>query len=97
MSQIAEERLSPKVAVEKAFEHFKLLFSGQGVRHLLLEGIRFDEGRECWEVTVGFDIGRERKVGGQLAFLNEEREPIREFRVIRINAVDGSFIELDHE
>ena len=96
MSQVKEQRLSPKQAVDEAFKHFKELYVGQGLKNLLLEGVRYDDVRDLWEVTIGFDIGREKVAGGQLSFLENKREPIREFRIVRLKADDGTFMELDH-
>lgn len=97
MSAVTQRNLSPKEAVTKAFEHFKELYADRTLRHLLLEGVRYEEQTNQWEVTIGFDIGREKTAGGQLSFLDSKREPIREFRVVRLKADDGTFMELDHE
>ncbi|MET4101516.1 hypothetical protein ABIE58_000937 [Roseovarius sp. MBR-78] len=96
MAQVKEKKLSPKQAVDEAFRHFKELYECDILSHLLLEGLRYDETRNLWEVTIGFDIGREKIVGGPLSFAEKKLEPIREFRVIRLNAEDGAFIGLDH-
>jgi len=96
MAQVKEQKLSPKQAVDEAFRHFKELYADRSLRHLLLEGIRYDEVRDIWEVTIGFDIGREKTAAGQLSFLENKREPIREFRIVRLKADDGTFMELDH-
>lgn len=96
MTQVGDKRLSPKEAVDAAFKHFKDLFGGRHFNHLLLEGVKFDDTKDVWEITFGFDIGREKRASGQLSIFGDEREPIREFRVIRLRAHDGAFLELDH-
>ncbi|KIN79135.1 hypothetical protein [Sulfitobacter mediterraneus] len=95
MGQLAEKRLSAKQAVEAAFEHFNELYGSQKLRNLLLEGIRYDELLNSWDVTIGFDIGREKI--GQLNLLEKNWEPVREFRIVKLRADNGEFLELDHE
>ncbi|TCO71239.1 hypothetical protein [Rhodovulum euryhalinum] len=96
MQKTAERKLSPKEAVDAAFTFFRDLYSERNLHHLLLEGVRYDEQDNCWVVTIGFDIGREKTAGGELYFLQKSREPIREFRVVRLKADDGTFLALEN-
>lgn len=90
-------KLTPKEAVQKAYEYFDDLMGGRThLNHRLLEGVRFDEHEETWDVTIGFDIGREKTAGAKIDFLRSEREPIREFRLVKVKADDGSFISMDN-
>ncbi|MBN2760161.1 MAG: hypothetical protein JXQ79_06655 [Rhodobacteraceae bacterium] len=90
-------KITPKEAVQKAYEYFDDLMEGRAhLNHRLLEGVRFDEHEKTWDVTIGFDIGREKKTGAQIDFLRSEREPIREFRLVKVKADDGSFISMDN-
>ena len=88
-------RITPKDAVQRAYEYFDDFYQDCRVKHRLLEGVRYDEQDNAWVVTIGFDLGRESRVGLPSLF-DDKREPIREFRIIRLRADDGSFVELDH-
>ena len=89
-------KLSPKEAVTAAFEYFQDLYPQKQFMHLLLEGIKYNPRGNLWEVTIGFDLGREYKVSNQLEFAGKKIEPIREFRVIRLEDGNGEFMELTH-
>ncbi len=89
-------KLTPKEAVHKAYEYFDELMEGRGtLNHRLLEGIKYDEADAVWLVTIGFDTGRERRSGSDLSFFESQREPIREFRVVKLRGVDGSFVSME--
>ena len=89
-----KRELSPKEAVDAAFQWFSDLYPKKEFKHVLLEGIKYDEHCKLWEVTIGFDLGRNTTVANQLDFLGKKTEPIREFRVVRLKADDGKFIGL---
>ncbi len=95
----AQKEFNAKAAIEAAFAVFHDFFSvksgSQPIRNPLLEGIEYLEDDHQWMVTIGFDIGRNKKTGGQLAFFNETTEPIRETRRIFLDANDGHFIRMD--
>lgn len=95
MGTNVKERLSPKEAVDAAFEHFRELYAERQFKHLLLEGISFNSLYDSWDVTIGFDIGRKKTSGGQMSLFGGEQEPLREFRLLRVGANDGAFLGME--
>ena len=91
-----ERKLSPRQAVDTAFEQISGLFPKKVLNRLLLEELRYEEKRNLWEVTIGFDVEPKKQAHKQFPFLNvsDSNELIREFRVIRLKADDGKFVEL---
>jgi len=101
MVQVAERKLTPKEAVEKALEYFSDLYGERNLSHVRFEGIRYDEASNQWEVTVGYDRpeGPRSQIEStieQLALGLSSKELVREFRVVRLKADDGTFMELEH-
>lgn len=84
--------LEAREIISKAFDHFRSFYADQRLRNILLEGL--EPGDDTWDVVIGYDIGRERKKGGQLTFLDQTVEPIRENRTITVRASDGAFVRM---
>jgi len=95
----AQKEFKAKDAIEAAFAVFHDFYSvetgSQPIRNPLLEGIEYLEDDHQWMVTIGFDIGRNKKTGSQMALFNQTTEPIRETRRIYLNANDGTFLRMD--
>ena len=54
-----------------------------------------------WEVTIGFNVETEKNALNlkQFKFLKvgDNSDSVREFRVVRLKADDGEFVELDNK
>ena len=90
------QRLTAKQAVEAAFRHFDELVRAASVdkmRHILLDGLDYDEASNTWAVTIGFDVGRSRteEKGAFISAFGAEQahEPIREAREFTLDGTSG--------
>lgn len=94
VAEAVESGLTAKDAIAAGFALFRDFYSGEDIRNVLLEGLEFDQARNEWDVSIGFDLGRKKTKGSQLSFLEETQEPIREIRTIRIKGDDGAFVRM---
>ena len=87
-----------KSAVQAARKHADELFADQALQNLLLEEVIFEEDRQLWLITLGYDLPRKvikRKDGwavmirGNESEIEEKQE--RVYKRFKINAEDGSF------
>ena len=97
----AERKLSPRQAVDTAFGHISGLYPKETLNRLLLEGLRYEEKRNLWEVTIGFNVETEKHALNLKQFpfvkVSDNNDSVREFRVVRLKADDGEFVELDNK
>jgi len=91
--QTAQNGLNAKNAIEIAFSQFREFFEGTSYRNLLLEGVEFFDDDQEWVVSIGFDIGRQKKTGSKFALFEETTEPLREIRRIVLGA-GGQFLRM---
>jgi len=85
------------LAVRKALEAVKNLFSGQELPNLALEEVEFDEERKEWVVAVGYDSPRiiRKSEGSPLFPSTTTTEQVeRVYKQVRINADTGAFVSL---
>jgi hypothetical protein len=98
MSLAGAKVLKPKQAIAKALEFFNDFFSDQGIKNVLLEELEFDDVSGNWNVTIGFDIGREsiRKPGTNALsmFGQQEVTPLREARRFEITDRGGDLVRM---
>lgn len=90
--------LSPKQAIEAGFKLFNEFFQGSRKMHVLLEGLELDDYSKNWLVTIGFDTGRSKDSGNDLSVIGigqKTTEPLREFRILHINAETGEFVKME--
>ncbi len=87
-----------KEAVKIARDFATELYQDEEVSNIGLEEVNFDETTQQWAVTIGFDTNRKKvsrpnKPLSIIGNLNNEvsEEPIRAYKVIRLDAVDGEF------
>ena len=96
-----ERKLSPRQAVDTAFEQISGLYPKETLNRLLLEGLRYEEKRNLWEVTIGFNVETEKHALNLKQFpfvkVGDNSDSVREFRVVRLKADDGEFVELDNK
>lgn len=90
-----------KDAIRVAFEQFDELFGRVDPRNVLLEALRFEEGKlgesPRWHVTIGFEAGRNReRPGNRLVGTTATMEPVREFRTF-ILTPSGDLIGMSNE
>ena len=84
-------KIDAKGAVTAARKIFDEFFNDAQKRNVLLEGVEYLDDEGCWLVTIGFDVGREKKTGSQFGFGSITYEPVREIREIKIG-LDGGFL-----
>ena len=96
MSEVARSELDAKRAIRLAFDNFSEFFefSPNKPKNVLLEGVEYNADIDEWDISIGFDIGRERTTSPQLSFLQSTREPLREVRVITLRGADGAFVRM---
>lgn len=92
--------LDVKSAVKAAREHAKNLFEEGQLSNLLLEEVEFDDSKQTWLVTLGYDstsvIKREatQKTYNFLNRVEKEVEQQREYKIFHIKADDGELISM---
>jgi len=89
--------ISVKEAVTKAFEYAHDFYKPQEIPELMLEEVELDEEKKNWLVTLGYKSPRviQKQTSGLGAFpATTEKESIREYKIFRIDALDGHFISL---
>ncbi len=87
-----------KEAVKIARDFATELYQDEEVSNIGLEEVNFDETTQQWAVTIGFDTNRKKvsrpnKPLSIIGNLNNEisEEPIRAYKVIRLDAEKGEF------
>lgn len=87
--------LSVKEVVSKAIGHVQELFAHENISHLGLEEIDYDSDNRVWIVTVGFSRPWDFPKAGNLALLvNQDVQPHRSFKIIRISDTDGEVLSV---
>tara|TARA_R110002124_G_scaffold249070_1_gene414187 strand:+ start:243 stop:548 length:306 start_codon:yes stop_codon:yes gene_type:complete len=98
MSIAAAKGLNADDAIRLAKQYFDQFFGESNARNVLLEGLEFDEDRDAWLITIGFDVGREKyrspSVNALAMFEQKEFEPIRETRQFLISDSDKALISM---
>ncbi len=87
--------ITVKEAVKMAREHAKELYEGEHLKNLGLEEAVFDDNRNEWLVTLGYDSYRikRRKKSISIALASDtEEETLREYKIFRINSENGSLL-----
>jgi len=93
MEDATKPKLSAKEAVKAAFKAFDEFYEDTAASYVLLDGVRYDEERDEWVVTIGFDIGR--TLSTNIGLLGDKREPSRERRRFYLNGDTGDFLRID--
>lgn len=93
MEDATKPKLTAKEAVKAAFTAFGEFYEDTAASYVLLDGVRYDEERGEWVVTIGFDIGR--KESTNLGFLGNTNRPARERRNFYLDGDTGSFLRID--
>jgi hypothetical protein len=99
MTLVAATGLKPREAIDKAYAHFREFFDEKIVKNVLLEQLEFDENTSTWQVTIGFDMGREAfrppSFAGVGALLErDEVRPIREARRFDLSDHGGQLLRM---
>lgn len=81
-----------KEAVGKAKAHVMALFGDEGIMHLGLEEVEFEDASDVWKVTVGFSRPWDQR-NALTAALADQR-PSRSYKVVRIDDEDGEVISV---
>ncbi len=87
-----DTNMDVREAAQVAKEYLIDLFDGEGISHVGLEEVEFDDTSNEWKITIGFSRPWEHKIT-LTAALGEGR-PARSYKVVRINDVDGSVISV---
>lgn len=89
--------LDMKAAVKTAREQAAQLFAEESLPNLALEEIEFDEEKQHWLVTLGYDSPNrvKRKTTGPSLFPTVEEETQRKYKIFRIDANDGHLIAMN--
>ena len=88
-----------KLAVSTAKEYVASLFANEGVEHLGLEEVEFDDSEKAWIVTVGFSRpwDRVRAPNAMTALMNPMALP-RSYKIVRIDDKAGQVVSVkNHE
>jgi len=93
MEDATKPKLSAKDAVKAAFRAFGEFYEDTAASYVLLDGVRYDEERDEWVVTIGFDIGR--KESTNLGLLGGTSQPKRERRNFYLDGDTGDFLRID--
>jgi len=98
-----------QAAVRIAKTQARQLFEGDDMAHLMLEEVDFDEARQAWLITLGYDshqVVKTTKVPeiAVLSFVEEPHESVggeiieekkpRVYKVFQIDASDGRLISM---
>ena len=78
-------------AVGKAKAHVMALFGDEGIMHLGLEEVEFEDASDAWKITLGFSRPWDQR--NALATLADQR-PSRSYKVIRVGDEDGGVISV---
>jgi hypothetical protein len=92
MEDATKPKLTAKEAVKAAFREFHDFYEDTVASYVLLDGVRYDEERDEWVVTIGFDIGR--TMSTNLGFFGDKREPSRERRTFYLDGDTGEFLRI---
>ena len=68
------------------------LFGDEGVMHLGLEEVEFENGSDSWKITVGFSRPWDQK-NALTAALGDQR-PSRSYKVVRIDDAVGDIVSV---
>jgi hypothetical protein len=89
-----EEQLSPKQAIDAARLIFLEFFLESNPKHLLLEGVEFDEKSGNWKIVFSFDVGRKKITNAPYLFSDRVEQDSLERRMIIIDGRNGSFVRM---
>ena len=81
-----------KEAVGKAKAHVMTLFGDEGIMHLGLEEVEFEDVSDAWKITLGFS--RPWDQGNALTAALGDQRPSRSYKVVRIDDEDGGVISV---
>jgi len=93
MGDATKPRLTAKEAVKAAFKEFHEFYEDTAASYVLLDGVRYDDERGEWVVTIGFDIGRTQSTN--FGLLGDKREPSRERRTFYLDGDTGDFLRIE--
>ena len=79
-------------AAHAAKEYLIDLFDGEGITHVGLEEVDFDEVTNEWKITIGFSRPWDHK--NVLTQALGEGRPARSYKVVRINDESGAVISV---
>ena len=98
MSVEKAQGMTAKQAILAARAYFDEFFGAEPIRNVLLEQLDFDDTREVWVVTFGFDAGREAIAQpgglGLPGLLGARTTPIREARRFEIEDATGALVKM---
>ncbi len=85
-----------KEAVKAARESARALFDQEPLDNLALEEVVFDDARNQWLVTLGYDSPHKliRRTSGSGLFPTVEEETLREYQIFRIDPSDGHLVSI---
>lgn len=77
-----------KKAVKLAATYFNELYEDEQLRNVLLEEVEYDNSREVWLITFGYDTSRT-ETGGIIG-----SRIIRDYKTVQVDASTGGLIAL---
>ena len=83
-----------KDAVRKAKQHIQELFDEEGITHIGLEEVSFEEDENNWVVTIGFS--RPWDYAPNALSLLSHREPTRSYKLVTIDDESGEVVSVKH-
>ena len=83
-------------ALQKAKECINDVYKDEGIEHVGVEEIVFDDGKHIWEITIGFFRPWDRIVGLAAALTPKPEWEKRQFKVVQIDDDTGRMIAMTH-
>ena len=97
----SEARVDVKKAVRTAAAYVAELFDEEGVQHIGLEEVTFDDKNDVWNVTIGFfrELDRLRGLAAAVGSASGNDVPgwrKRTFKIVSIDNRTGAVLSLTH-
>ena len=85
-----------KEALKKAKEYISDVYKDEGIEHVGVEEIVFDDSKHIWEITIGFFRPWDRIVGLPAALSSKPEWQKRQFKIVQIDDHTGRMIAMTH-
>jgi len=82
-----------KEVVRIAKSHIADVFSDETPDNIGLEEVTFNEGDDCWSVTVGFSRPWDRQTSGVVVGL-QPKQATRQLKVVKVSNKDGKVVAI---
>jgi len=83
-----------KTAVSLAKQHIQMLFEDEGIKHLGLEEVSYDEERDVWRITLGFSRPWDEPDSALATLAGQTVYSRRSYKVVTISAKDRKVLSI---